>query len=443
MSSFQDNLNEKVIPIIMKFVNLKGVIALKDGIIYTLPLTMVGSIFLLLAQLPYAPLNDAIASVFGPGWTAPLWKAFGATFNVIALVTTIGIAYIYAKNEGHEPLSAGVISFVVFILTTPSTVTTKGGEVVGDIIPAGAWCGGKGMVTAIIIGLIVGAVYSWFLKRNITIKMPDGVPQGVANSFAALIPAAVIVVGATAIWAIFNFGMQTTVIEWIYKIIQTPLQGMTDSLGGVIIMGLLIPFFWWFGIHGATIVSGVMTGILTSNGLENQAIITSGKELTIANGAHIVTQSFLDQFMTVTGSGMTIGFVLCMLFFAKSAQFKQLGKLGIVPGIFNINEPITFGTPIVMNPFMILPFMLTPTLSGILTYFAIATGLIPPFSAIQVPWTTPAPISGLLVGGPRTAIFQLLMLVLSFFIYLPFFKKMDAMSYKNEQAAQSGEDVTA
>ena len=437
MSSFNTTLNEKIIPVIMKFVNLKGVIALKDGILYTLPLTMVGSIMLLLAQLPIPALNDAIASVFGPGWTAPLFKAFGATFNVIALIATIGIAYIYAQNEGHEPLSAGVIAFVVFLLTTPDSVTTKGGEVVGGIIPAGAWCGGKGMVTAIIIGLIVGSIYSWFMKRNITIKMPDGVPQGVANSFAALIPAAVIIVGATVVWAIFNFGLQTTFIEFIYKVLQTPLQGMTDSLGGVLVMGLLIPFFWWFGIHGATIVSGVMTGILTSNGLENQAIVTSGKELTIANGAHIVTQSFLDQLMTVTGSGMTIGLVVCMLCFAKSAQFKQLGKLGIVPGIFNINEPITFGTPIVMNPFMALPFMLTPTLSGIISYFAIATGIVPPFSAIQVPWTTPAPISGLLVGGWRTAALQVVVLIMSFFIYLPFFKREDAMAYKNEQSMES------
>lgn len=442
MSSFETTLNEKIIPPIMKFVNMKGVIALKDGILYTLPLTMVGSLFLLLAQLPYQPLNDAIANALGAGWTDPLWKAFGATFNVIAIIATMAIAYIYAQNEGHEPLSAGVIAFVVFVLTTTSSVTTKGGETVGDVIPT-AWCGGKGMVTAIIIGLVVGAIYSWFMKKKITIKMPDGVPQGVANSFAALIPAVVIIIGATVVYSIFKWGLQTTFIEWIYKIIQTPLQGMTDSLGGVLVMGFLIPFFWWFGIHGATIVSGVMSGILQSNTLDNASIVTSGKELTIANGAHIVTQQFLDQFMTVTGSGMTIGLVVCMLFFAKSAQFKQLGKLGIVPAVFNINEPITFGTPIVMNPFMAVPFIITPMLSGIITYFAIATGIVPPFGGVMVPWTTPAPISGLLVGGPRTAILQLLVLAMSFFIYLPFFKKEDAMSFKNEQAAEAANGVQA
>ncbi len=442
MSSFQENLNEKIIPIVMKFVNLKGVTALKDGVLYSLPLTLVGSIFLLLAQLPYQPLNDWLSLTLGAGWTDPLWKAYGATFNVIALIGTIGIAYTYVKNEGHEPLSAGVISFVVFVLTTDSSVTTKAGEKVGDVIPL-AWAGGKGMVTAIIIGLIVGAVYSWFMEKKITIKMPAGVPQGVANSFAALIPAAVIILGATILYAALNWGLHTTLIELIYKAIQTPLQGMTDSLGGVLFMGFIIPFLWWFGVHGATIVGGIMGSVLTSNTLDNAAIVTSGKELTIANGAHIVTQQFLDQFMTVTGSGITLGLVVAMVVFSKSAQSKQLGRLALVPAVFNINEPITFGTPIVMNPFMAIPFMITPMLSGLILYFAIATGLVPPFGGVMVPWTTPAPISGLLVGGVRTAILQLLVLVMSFFIYLPFFKKLDSINYKNEQAAQSEQDISA
>ncbi|WP_160689471.1 PTS sugar transporter subunit IIC [Clostridium sp. C2-6-12] len=439
MSSFGTTFNEKILPVIMKFVNMKGVIALKDGILFTLPLTLVGSVFLLLAQIPYQPLNDWIASKLGPGWTEPLFQAYGATFSIIALIAAIGIAYIYAQNEGHEPLSAGIISFVVFLLTTNSFVVTANGEKVGDVIPK-AWTGGKGMVTAIIIGLIVGAIYSWFMKKKITIKMPAGVPQGVANSFAALIPAAAIITGATVVYTVFKYGLNTTFIEWIYVILQTPLQGMTDSLGGVIVIGFLIPFLWWFGVHGASIIGGVMSGILTSNTMDNQALYISGKEFSIANGAHIVTQQFVDQFMTVTGSGMTIGLVLCMLFLAKSEQSKQLGKLSIVPGIFNINEPVTFGTPIVMNPFMAVPFILTPMVSGLITYFAIATGLVPPFSGVTVPWTTPAPISGLLVGGPRTALLQIVVLVISFFIYLPFFKKQDNINYMNEQAAANGKN---
>lgn len=169
MSSF---LNEKVVPAIMKFVNLKAVIALKDGIIFTLPLTLIGSVFLLLAQIPYKPLADFISS---KGWDAPLFQANGATMGIMAMIACVGIAYTYAKNEGYEPLSAGVVAFSIFCLTTNSYVITEDGTKVGSVIPMD-WTGGKGMVTAIIIGLIVGAVYSWFMKRDIRIKMPAGVP---------------------------------------------------------------------------------------------------------------------------------------------------------------------------------------------------------------------------------------------------------------------------
>jgi len=438
MSSFGTTMNEKVIPQIMKFVNLKGVIALKDGILFTLPLIMVGSVFLLLAQVPYQPFNDWMASILGAGWTEPLFQAYGSSFQIIALIAVVGIAYTYAQNEGHEPLSSGIIALVVFLLTQNSFVVTKGGEVVSGVINKDL-AGGKGMVTAIIIGLTVGAIYSWFMKRKITIKMPAGVPQGVANSFAALIPAAVIILGATILYTILKYGMNTTFIELIYKAIQTPLQGMTDSLGGVLVMTFLIPFLWWFGVHGATIVGGVMTGILTSNTLENQAIITSGKELTIANGGHIVTQQFLDNFVGMTGSGVTIGLVICMLFLAKSAQSKELGKLAIVPACFNINEPVTFGTPIVMNPFMAIPFIGAPMATGLITYFALATGLVPLFTGVMVPWTTPPIISGFILGGWRTALLQIVIMVVSFFIYFPFFKKQDAINFVNEQAA-SGEN---
>lgn len=438
MSSLGNTLNEKVIPVIMKFVGMKGIVALKDGILYTLPIIMVGSIFLLLAQIPYQPFNDWVASVLGAGWTDPLFAAYGASFQIIALIAVIGIAYTYAKNEGHEPLSAGAIAIVVFLLTMSSSVVSPKGEVVGNVINKDL-IGGKGMVTAIIVGLVVGAIYSWFMARKITIKMPDGVPQGVANSFAALIPAAVIITGATVVYTIFKFGFNTTFIDFIYKAIQTPLQGMTDSLGGILIMSFLIPFLWWFGVHGSTIVGGIMTGILTSNTLENQAILQSGKALTVENGGHIVTQQFLDNFVSMTGAGVTIGLVLCMMILGKSAQSKELGKLAVVPGCFNINEPVTFGTPIVMNPFMAIPFIITPMITSLLTYLSIASGLVPLFTGVMVPWTTPPVISGFILGGWRTALLQIIIMAISFFIYLPFFKKQDAINLANEKAA-SGEN---
>ncbi|CAI3652583.1 PTS system, lactose/cellobiose-family IIC component [Clostridium neonatale] len=434
--SISQKLNETVIPAVMKFVNLKPVVALKDGILFILPLTLIGSVFLLLAQIPYQPFNDWMASMLSSNWTEPLMQAYGASFKIIALVATMAIAYVYTKNEGHEPFSAGVISLVVFLLTTNSYVTLESGEKVSEVIPK-AWTGGEGMVTAIIIGLLVGMIYSWFLRKNITIKMPAGVPQGVANSFAALIPGAVIIVGATIIYTIFKYGLNTTFIEWIYKMIQTPLQGLSDSLGGVIVMCFLIPSLWWFGVHGSTIVGGVMDGILITNATSNQAIIDSGLPLTIENGGRIVTQQFKDCVVNLSGAGATIGLVICMLFLAKSAQSKQLGKLAIVPACFNINEPVIFGTPIVMNPFMAIPFIATPVVIGVLQYLAISMGLIPLYTGVVVPWTTPPIISVFLTGGWRTALFQVVVIAISTAIYFPFFKKVDNMNYENEKSAQN------
>ena len=413
----------------MKFVSLKGVVALKDGLLYTMPLTIVGSVFLLLANFPIQAVVNWLDSM---GWIDPLNQAYGATFNIIALIGVIGIAYKYVKNEGYEALNAGVLAAVTFILTTDSFVVTESGEIVSNVINK-TWTAGQGMISAIIIGLLVGWIYSWFMKNDIRIKMPAGVPEGVANSFTALIPGFVIVTGATLIYSFFKFVLDTTFIEAVYAFIQTPLQGLTDSLGGVIVMTLMIPFLWFFGIHGSTIVGGIIGSVLTANSLANQAILDSGMALTIENGGRIVTQQFLDQFINVTGAGMTIGLVIYMIFFAKSAQCKELGRLGGVPGLFNINEPILFGTPIVMNPFLAIPFIAMPVISGLILYFSIAVGLVPMFGGVMVPWTTPPIVSGFLVGGWKMAVLQTFILALSFFVYLPFIRKIDKMNLQAEK----------
>lgn len=441
--SIGNTLNEKVVPVVMKFVNLKGIQALKDGILFTLPLNIIGSIFLLIACFPSVTFTNFCASVFGANWNEPLFKVQGATMNIMAIVSVVGIAYTYAKNEGYEPLASGVTALVVFLITTPNWTmyAPKDGTPaqVGNVIPID-WTGGKGMIAAIVIGISVGAAYSWFMKKDIRIKMPDGVPSGVVNAFSAIIPAAVMFVIADIIYIIFKSGLNTTMIEWVYKVIQTPLQGLSDSPLGVVTIAFTIPFLWFFGVHGATIVSGMVTSLLTANTMDNAALQAAGK-LSLANGAHIVTQQFLDNFISMTGSGETIGLVLCMIFIAKSAQYKELGKLSLVPGLFNINEPILFGTPIVMNPIMGVPFILVPIVNGLLFYFAIASGLLAPMGGLMPPWTTPPIISGFLIGGFKYALAQIILLAISAAIYLPFFKKADSMSYADELAAQAQHKV--
>lgn len=422
-------INEKLLPPILKFVNTKAITALRNGMLYTMPFSIVGSIFLLLANFPVQSIADWVTN---SGLGEYFNQAYGASFAIMAFFAVMGIAYSYVKAEGYEGLPAGMIGLVIFLLTMESSVTDAEANVTIANVIDKTWTGGQGMISAILVGLFVGWGYTWFLKRDIRIKLPEQVPTNVANSFTALIPAAVLTTIALGIYIFFDKVFQTTVVEWIYTVIQSPMQGVTDSLGGAMMLGFLVSFLWFFGVHGSTIVGGIMGPILQANSLANTAILESGKALTLENGGHIVTQQFFDQFMTVTGAGMTIGIVLYMAAFARSAQFKQLGRLSLIPAFFNINEPIIFATPIVMNPIMVLPFILTPMVSGVITYFALYTGIVPLFTAVLVPWTTPPIISGFLVGGIRTAILQFVVLAISFFIYYPFIRKVDSLNYKQE-----------
>lgn len=438
----KDFINKKLLPPVMKFVNTRPLKAIKDGMIYPIPFIIIGAIFLILGQPPIQALQNYFTKI---GIASVFMQASDASFGIMALFAVFGIAYSWVKDEGFDAAPAGLLAVTVDIILQPSTITkvtsiahpdqTSTAWQVSGIIDKN-WLGGQGMIIAILVGLFVGWLYSWFLKKNITIKMPEQVPPNVAGSFTALIPAAVIVSLATVVYGVFKLGFNTTLAEWIYKVIQIPLQHATDGLLGVIVISLLPVFLWFFGVHGSTIVGGIMGPLLLSNNADNLALYKAGK-LSLAHGAHIVTQSFMDQCLTVTGAGMTIGLVVFMFVFAKSAQMKALGKLEIVPALFNINEPILFGLPIVLNPMLAIPFILTPVISGLLTYAVIALGIIPPFNGVYVPWTTPAIISGLIVGGWQGAVWQTLMLIMSFFIYYPFAKKYDSILLAQEQEAVS------
>ena len=230
-----------------------------------------------------------------------------------------------------------------------------------------------------------------------------------------------------------------SVTEAIYNWLQIPLQNLTDTLPGIIIVSILISVFWWCGIHGDAIILNILAPILQSNMLANQQVVEAGKKLVVGENARIITDQF-TLFLKMGGAGLTIGLVISMFIFAKSKQMKQLGKLAIGPAFFNINEPIIFGTPIIFNPIMLIPFIIVPTLSVIIGYFAISTGIVPPFTGVTVPWTMPPVLSGLITGGWRLALLQLAIVVMSVVIYAPFFKMQDKLICEQEKEAELNED---
>ena len=437
----QEFFQNTILPAVMKFVNTRGIRAIKDGLVYSMPLIIVGAVYLLLFQLPVESLANFVTST---GAVPYLAHGYTSTFQITGLVASMGVAYQWAKNEGLEPFSAGIISLAIFLILIPDYIAGAGPDGANVSGLDKTWLAGQGMIGAIIAGLVTGLVYSWFIKKDIRIKMPDGVPDGVAAAFTGLIPAAVMITGATIVYAICDAVAHVTPIELIYKWLQTPLQGFGDSLVGVIVFETLIPLLWWFGVHGATVVGSVSSTIATTNNLENadifQKLVDSGMSRSEAiaalpaNGGHIFTDAFVNCFQAITGSGLTMGLVIFMVFFAKSEQMKQVGRLGRGSGIFNINEPILFGTPIVMNPQLFIPFVLAPVIGNALAYILTAIGFIPYTMGVTVPWTTPPIISGFLCIGWQGALRQIIELVISFFLYLPFARAVDNELYANEPA---------
>ncbi len=417
---------DKIVEVTMKFVNMKGVIALKNGMLSILPLTVVGSIFLVIGQIPSKEINNAIASVLGSNWTEPFMQVYGGTFAIMGLIACFAIGYAYVKNEGYEALPAGVLSVAAFFITMRSYIEVGDEAILVENVVEKVWFGGQGIIGAIIIGLTVGWIYSFFLRNRIVIKMPESVPEAVANQFTALIPAFAIFTLSMIVYIISKQVAGGTFMEWIYATIQLPLQGLTDTLPGVLGIAFFISFFWWFGVHGQAIVNGIVTSLLLANTAANAA----------GEGAHIVTQQFLDSFLILSGSGITFGLVFAMLFASKSKQYKALGKVAAFPALFNINEPVTFGFPIVLNPLMFLPFILVPVLAALIVYGAISFGFVAPFSGAVLPWSTPFLISGLMVAGWQGLVLQIIILTISVVVYYPFFKKQDALAVQQEKEAE-------
>lgn len=434
----KEELFDKFIESMAKFADLKVVGALRDGFIMTTPFTIGGSIFLLLANLPIPGYGDFMAGLFGPQWTVPLYAVSGATFDVLGLVCVIAIAYKYVEAQECDAITAALLAMAVFLILVPATTTAPNGDVVSGVIPK-LWAGSNGIITGIIVALCTGITCVYCQVNHLGIKMPDSVPGGVVRAFEALTPAVILFVGASIVYGICYFALDTSFPQLIFSVIQTPLQGLSDSLIGGSTFVFLMSLLFWAGVHGPNVVGGIMNPLMLANSLENQQILESTGSLTVDGGAHIFTAQVMDVFVKLCGCGSTGGLLIAGYMIAKSDQVKTIVKLATVPGLFNINEPVIFGLPIVFNPFMIVPFIVAPLVITIIVYFSIASGFMSPFTAVQVPWTTPVILSGLLLNGWQGAVVQAVSLAVATAIYLPFLKAQDNAALKEQEEAEAEE----
>ncbi|MDQ4711868.1 PTS cellobiose transporter subunit IIC [Bacillus subtilis] len=440
MSTFTRVMEEKIMPVAGKIAGQRHLSALRDGIILTMPLIIIGSVFLILTSLPIPGYADFMASVFGKEWADKLGYPVNASFDIMAMIAAFGIAYRLAESYGVDALSAGAISIAAFLLATPFEVpfTPHGSTesiMVGGGIPI-TLLGSKGLFVAMLIALFSTEIYRYIIQKNIVFKMPDGVPPAVSKSFVALIPGFIIVF---LVW-LARLLIEMTPFQSLHNVVGdllgTPLSILGGSLGGSLIAEFVQMLLWSCGIHGASIIGGIMAPIWYGAMDANRLAFQAGEAL-----PSIFTTQFFQIWINVGGSGATLALVLTMLVRSRSKQMKQLGRLGIGPALFNINEPIIFGMPIVMNPLLIVPFIIAPLLTITATYIGMSTGLVARPAGIAVPWTMPPLISGYLATGGKVsgAVMQLVNLLITCAIYYPFFRIWDYQKWREESAVESGD----
>ena len=422
-------IEEKMVPAVSSFSNQKYMVALKSGFFAIMPLTIIASIFLLLTDFPLNGYAEFMANIFGDNWGDFLSPAYRATFDMMGIILAGTIAYKLAEKSDIDPLPAMIISIVAYVIVTPKFVTAESGEVINKVLPM-AWLGTKGVITAIIMSITSTEIYSFIVRKNMVIKLPDNVPPMVYKSFFSLIPGTVVVAFALIVNGIF-MAMGTSLHEFIYSVLQIPLQGLTASVGAIVVVAGLNGFLWWFGIH-PTVVNSIVNPLLNANSVENFELFKQG-QLTLEN-AKVGTIQMIDQFATIGGAGMTIGLVISMLLVARSQRMKMMSKLSTVPALFNINEPIVFGLPIIMNPLMLIPITITPMISVLIAYGAMAIGFMSPFNGVIAPWPTPPIFSGFLVSGWQGAVVQVIAIIAAVVIYYPFVLALDKQYRKDEMA---------
>lgn len=398
----------------------KHLISLRDGITLTMPLILAGSIFIIITSLPIPGWEEMVNNLGIAPWFDRITRS---SFGIMALIAVFGIAKSLAEKYNVDGVSAGVIALSSYILLIP-TIT-------GDELSIGfSNLGSKGLFVAIVVGLITAEIFRIFIQKNITIRMPDGVPPAVSKSFSALIPGTLILLFWGVVFVLVNKLGYSSIFEMIFRLISEPLTFITTGIIGTLLAVMFNSLFWAIGIHGGQMVSSIMGPIWLTASDQNRIALEAGKEL-----PHIVTSTFMDSLVWMGGGGTTIGLAIILFIYAKSKQNKMLGKLSFAPGLFNINEPILFGLPVVMNFKIMIPFILAPMVTTIITYYSIYFGLVAKTTGVIIPWATPPIISGYLVTGGHIsgAVIQIITIIISILIYLPFFISIDNDILKLEE----------
>ena len=416
MDKLQRWLQKWLMPVAEMLERQRHLQAVKDGIVGIVPVIIIGSFCLVPTGIGNMLGGGVLQWVNAHNSVITLPTYF--TTNIMSLYAALFIANSLAKSYDIKNVLVGPSAILAHLILSV-TISEDGGWVV-------SYLGAEGLFVAIISGLLVVEVMRLCTKYHLTIKMPESVPPMVADSFSALVPLVIDVAAAVAVASICMAAGSTVFPQVIMNILAPAITSM-DSLPAVMLIIFITQLLWVFGLHGAAITSSVWAPFAIANASANAAAVAAGQ-----TPAHVFTFGFYYGFLQVSGSGMTLGLVILMML-SKAKSLRAIGRIGVIPSLFGVNEPIIFGVPLIMNPFLMVPFVFGPVIVAGLNYLAMSTGLV------GLPlWESPGFLppgfqAFLLTLDWKAAVMAVLNVVIMTLFYFPFFKMMEADELKKEQ----------
>ena len=409
------NMMEKMAPVFDNPI----LASVRDGFVALMPLIIVGALVLIVLQFPLCFRDEAacyLESRLPENISGSLWSVFNVTFGLLSLYVVFSVSYALARRRGVDPLMPVMFSFLSYILVASPQLA--GGE-------AGTFLDNTGLFTAIVVSVISVEVYRLFIQKGFVIKMPDGVPPAITSAFAALIPGAILAFG----WWLIRFVLNFDLAGGLFQVLSAVVPAASTYVAAAI-AETFHAFLWTMGIHGDLTIGIALEPVWQANLAANAQAVADGLKPTA------IYTGIFRSFVVPGGSGATLPLAIYFIR-SKSERLRRVGWLGVWPGIFNINEPITFGAPVIFNPVLAIPFIIITFLNVTVAYLATAAGLVNP-TYILAPWTLPSPLLMFLATGYdwRAIILAIIVeFIIPGIIWFPAFKAWEAEVLKKEESA--------
>lgn len=425
---FVDKMSDRLLPVMSKINQQRHLLAIRDAFIVTMPLIMAASFLILLNALVFS--NAWVNKFINLSKLSNLAVIVNnGTMNILAIVVCYQIgtnlAHWYVANKrindpAFNEIHAGILSVACLFILMPinTTVTLLNGKTATATgVYSSSLTSASGLATAMICALIATEIFVHLTKfKGMKIHMPETVPPAVATSFNSLVPEVLVVLifGIIAYTLFITTGLDVPAL--INLAIQTPLKGFVLSVGGTIFLQFISDILWVFGMHGSDILAPIRQAPLLQSIQENMSAFAAHQAI-----PNIITEPFINSFGLIGGGGCILPLLIAIFFFSKRKDFRQVGKLGLPTSLFNITEPVMFGLPVVMNPLLMIPCALIPSINIIIAYFLTAIGVVGKTVA-QAPWITPPVFMAFLSTGGNwmAAIVTILLIILDVFLFMPF-----------------------